>query len=186
MITFRKPTDELLQSFVHTQSKLDYTYRGVGTTASVTPSGYQLDQSRFTLGHGEQVFQRAQAALRNWQQFNLGWARAFPGNTPIAAGQTVAVIFYRCGLWFTCSARIVYAVNEPRQFGFAYGTLPGHIESGEERFLVGIDEDGVVWYEIRAFSRPSHILTKLGYPYVRRLQKWFVRESAAAMQDAVA
>ena len=72
------------------------------------------------------------------------------------------------------------------KFGFAYGTLPGHVESGEERFLVEWDRgDDGVWYDILAFSRPNHILTRLGYPVVRRLQKRFGRDSAASMLRAV-
>ena len=72
------------------------------------------------------------------------------------------------------------------RFGFAYGTLPDHAGSGEERFLVEWDRaSGEVWYDILAFSRPHWLLTRLGYPYMRRLQKRFGRESAAAMVRAV-
>jgi uncharacterized protein (UPF0548 family) len=46
-------------------------------------------------------------------------------------------------------------------------------------------EDNNVWYDILAFSRPNHLLARLGYPVVRRMQKRFGRESAAAMQRAV-
>ena len=38
------------------------------------------------------------------------------------------------------------------RFGFAYGTLPGHGGSGEERFLIERDRDDGVWYDILAFS----------------------------------
>jgi uncharacterized protein (UPF0548 family) len=73
-----------------------------------------------------------------------------------------------------------------QRFGFAYGTLPGHAESGEERFTVAWHEaDGAVWYDILAFSRPQQLLARLGYPFARRLQKRFARGSAAAMQRAV-
>ncbi len=116
----------------------------------------------------------------------MGWAYAFPNDTPIEPNRTVAVVARTFGLWCVCSARIVYVVDEPHRFGFAYGTLPGHVECGEERFLVQRDEDGTVWYDIRAFSRPGHILTKIGFPFVRRLQKRFVRDSADAMQRSVA
>ena len=72
------------------------------------------------------------------------------------------------------------------KFGFAYGTLPGHVESGEERFLIEWDrETDKVWYDILAFSRPNHFLTRLGYPLVRRTQKRFGRDSAASMFRAV-
>ena len=64
-------------------------------------------------------------------------------------------------------------------------TLPGHIESGEELFLVSRTSDGAVWYEIRAFSRPRHWLARLGYPLVRWLQARFRRDSARQMQAFV-
>jgi uncharacterized protein (UPF0548 family) len=93
------------------------------------------------------------------------------------------------GLWWLNSCRIVYVVDESgpiSKFGFAYGTLPGHVESGEERFLIEWDRGkNGVWYDILAFSRPNHFLTRLGYPVVRRLQKRFGRDSAASMLNAV-
>jgi uncharacterized protein (UPF0548 family) len=42
-----------------------------------------------------------------------------------------------------------------------------------------------VWYDIRAFSRPRHVLARLGYPLTRRTQKRFARDSVAAMGNAV-
>jgi uncharacterized protein (UPF0548 family) len=45
--------------------------------------------------------------------------------------------------------------------------------------------DNSVWYEILAFSRPNHFLIRLGYPIMRRMQRRFRRESAAAMLRAV-
>ena len=93
------------------------------------------------------------------------------------------------GVWWLNACRVVYAVDEAgplSKFGFAYGTLPGHVESGEERFVIEWDRgDDDVWYDIVAFSRPNHVLTRLGYPVVRRLQKRFGRDSAAAMLRAV-
>ena len=72
------------------------------------------------------------------------------------------------------------------RFGFAYGTLPEHAESGEERFLIEWDRaGGGVWYDILAFSRPRHILTRLGYPFARAMQKRFGQQSAAAMKAIV-
>jgi uncharacterized protein (UPF0548 family) len=91
---------------------------------------------------------------------------------------------------FVISAcKIVYIVDESEpilRFGLACGTLPGHAASGEERFLIECDrDDNSVWYDILAFSRPNYFLTWLGYPIVRRTQKCFGRESAAAILKAV-
>ena len=101
----------------------------------------------------------------------------------------MAVIARQLGLWWLNACRIVYVVDEPgpiSRYGFAYGTLPDHAGTGEERFLVEWDRaSGEVWYDILAFSRPHWLLTRLGYPYVRRVQKRFGRESAAAMLKAV-
>ena len=93
------------------------------------------------------------------------------------------------GCWWLNSCRIVYVIDEQNpvwRFGFAYGTLPGHIEAGEERFLLEWSAaDDIVWYDILAFSRPRHMLARLGYPLVRRMQKQFGRDSAAAMRRSV-
>lgn len=92
-------------------------------------------------------------------------------------------------MWWLNSCRILYVLDESgpiTKFGFAYGTLPGHVESGEERFLIKWDRaDNSVWYDIFAFSRPNHFLARLGYPFVRRLQKRFGQDSATSMLKAV-
>ena len=75
-------------------------------------------------------------------------------------------------------------MDDGRRFGFGYGTLPGHAESGEERFSIEWDPaDDSVHYDIFAFSRPNWWLARLGYPLVRRCQKTFARASAARMID---
>lgn len=72
-----------------------------------------------------------------------------------------------------------------RRIGFAYGTLPGHVECGEERFTITWQEDDSVWYEIQAFSRPRYWMTRLTKPLARHWQKRFARESKSAMQAYV-
>jgi uncharacterized protein (UPF0548 family) len=148
-----------------------------------------VDHTRIKLGDGAGTFAAAKAALERWEHFRLGWVETWPPNAPIQAGQVVAVIARLLGLWWLNACRIVYVVGEEgpvQRFGFAYGTLPEHAESGEERFTVEWHEaDGAVWYDILAFSRPQQLLTRLGYPLVRRLQKRFARDSAAAMRRTV-
>lgn len=182
---FRQPTDAVVQRVLRTQSQLGYTYAATGATADVPPADYVADHTRVHLGTGTEVFKRGKWGLEAWRQFDLGWLKAVPDDTTIRAGAVVAVVARTFGTWSINAARIVYVVDEPRRFGFAYGTLPGHVEQGEERFLIEQTDDDAVWYDILAFSRPRHILTKIGYPFVRRLQKRFGRESAAAMARVV-
>ncbi|MCB0032381.1 MAG: DUF1990 family protein [Anaerolineales bacterium] len=68
--------------------------------------------------------------------------------------------------------RAVSFIQNLTLVAFAYGALTGHVESGEERFAIHFDPTTEkVTYEIIAFSRPAVLLTKLGYPWVRRIQQ---------------
>jgi uncharacterized protein (UPF0548 family) len=148
-----------------------------------------VNHTRIKLGQGEEVFVKAKDALGRWEQFRLGWLEAWSPGTPIQTGEVVAVIARNLGLWWLNACRIVYVVDETgsvNRYGFANGTLPDHAGTGEERFLVEWDRmSGEVWYDILAFSRPHFFLTRLGYVYMRRVQRRFGRESAAAMLRAV-
>lgn len=188
MLSLWKPEFIAIRQFLKQQAEFDFTYTGVGATATQPPKGYVVDHTRAKLGEGEAVFATAKSFLQRWQQFRLGWLEAWPSDTAIQQGEVVAVVARSVGLWWLNACRIVYVIddNQPLQrFGFAYGTLPDHVGSGEERFLIEMDEAGDVWYDILAFSRPRHILTRLGYPFVRVVQRRFGRESAAAMLEFV-
>jgi uncharacterized protein (UPF0548 family) len=188
MLSLRKPCAGKLRDFLAAQSKLALTYAAVGATATVPPAGYVADHTRIRLGTGEKTLAAARAALEHWEQFRLGWVEVWPPEAPIQPGQVVGVIARLFGLWWLNACRVVYVVDETgpvHRFGFAYGTLPEHAESGEERFAVEWHAaDDSVWYDILAFSRPQQLPVRLGYPFARRLQKRFARESAAAMRRA--
>lgn len=189
MLSLRKPSPGSICQFLTTQGKLELTYSAVGATATTPPAGYVVDHTRIKLGEGEATFEAARHALENWRQFDLGWVEARSPNTPIKSGEVVAVLARAIGLWWLNACRIVYVVDERgpiAKFGFAYGTLPDHAGSGEERFLIEWNRaDDSVRYDILAFSRPQHFLVRLGYPLVRRAQKQFGRDSSAAMLRAV-
>lgn len=191
MFLFLQPSSETVAEFISSQQDLPFSYSQVGTTKSQPRDGhreYTVDHNRTRLGEGEQTYQRAVLALRNWQQFDLGWVTVVPPGKPLEVGTTVAVQAKIFGFWTLNAARIVYVIDEKQngnaKFGFAYGTLPDHVERGEERFTVERHEDGSVWYDIYAFSRPKHPLARVGFPIARLLQKRFVRDSLAVMRTA--
>jgi uncharacterized protein (UPF0548 family) len=189
MPSLRKPSPGLIQTFLTRQAKLSFSYPAVGATATTPPPGYTVDHTRVRLGQGENVFTLATAALRRWDHFRLGWVEARSPDQQIAVGTPVAVLARVMGLWWLNACRVVYVVDESqgpiRRWGFAYGTLPGHAETGEERFQIEWDQaDGSVYYDILAFSRPRHVLARLGYPLTRRFQRRFARDSAAAVAKA--
>lgn len=186
MFRFRPPNDLALAAFRLKQSRLPFSYPHVGCTQSESrPSGYDADRMRVKLGTGDDVFDAACEAIRAWRQFPAGWTRVDPLDATIAIGTVVATVARVYGIVTVNACRIVNVIDEPNRFGFAYGTLPGHVERGEERFLVERMDDGDVWYEILAYSRPRHWLARLGYPLARLQQARFRRDSARSMQEAI-
>jgi uncharacterized protein (UPF0548 family) len=77
--------------------------------------------------------------------------------------------------------RVVYVVDEPKRRGFAYGTLPGHPENGEEGWFVDQKEDGSVWMTVRAFSRPANAAWWMVYPVLRVVQEFYTRRYLRAL-----
>jgi uncharacterized protein (UPF0548 family) len=186
--SLRKPSQQVIHDFLARQRREPFSYPEVGQSRSGTPAGYDLDHNRVRLGEGPAVFEAACAALRRWEMFPGPWTRIEPAGTPLEEGNVVAMVAHALGGWWLNACRIVYVLDEAEpvsRFGFAYGTLTGHVERGEERFSVELLADGSVWYDVRAFSRPRFWPVRLGYPLARRLQRRFVRESQAAMKRAV-
>jgi len=198
MFTLTEPTARDIDNFLTQQSKLPFSYAEVGATrtepgnGSSAPRGYNVDHNRVQLGSGAEVYARAVEALKQWRQFELGWVSLVPRGVRIEEGATVAVKARACGTWSLNACRVVYVVDDAgaavpsTRFGFAYGTLPDHIERGEERFLIEWNQrENSVWYDILAFSQPRHPLVRLGFPVARMMHKRFARDSLAAMKSAV-
>ena len=167
-----------------------YSYVEVGASRhnAERPRGYDIDYNRVRIGQGPADFAAAREALKAWRMFPVAWTRILPVNAAIRAGEIVTLQIHALGLWWMNAARIVYTIEEhgtPERFGFAYGTLPAHVEQGEERFSVELQPDGGVWYDLRAFSRPGAWPVRIGKRIARRLQARFVRDSQAAMRAAV-
>lgn len=182
MFTFAKPSPEDSRQFILAQQGQSHSYPAVGATRRPEKQpGFDNDYNEIDLGTGEAVFAKAKEGIRQWRMFPGGWAEIFPEKTPIQTGQTVAMLARVAGLWWKNACRIVYVIDEPAHFGFAYGTLPGHVERGEEVFAVRMDADGRVFYYIKALSQPRHWMARLGYPLARFYQRKFVRESKQSM-----
>ena len=124
--------------------------------------------------------------------YETGWTKLCWPDAPITEGTVVGVLGRHFGLWSLNACRIVYVIEEEeaasllRRYGFAFGTLPGHVERGEERFTVEWDRaDDSVSYEVFAFARPAHPLARAGPPFVRLVQWRFAEDSLRSMAAAV-
>lgn len=106
--------------------------------------------------------------------------------TPFVAPGDTAVLGIPLGPFrVRAPARVVYVVDEPKRKGFAYGTIAGHPESGEESFIVYLREDGSVWLEIRSFSRPAHALWWCVYPVLRASQRYYTNRYFRVLAGAI-
>lgn len=181
MFMIREPSEADVARFIASQRELPFTYAEVGATNATPPAGYNVDHNRIELGRGETTFHGAVEALKKWRHFELGWVGIVPSGVVVEVGATVAVKARAFGTWSLNASRVVYVIDEGRRFGFAYGTLPDHVEKGEERFMVEWRADDSVWYSILAFSRPQHPLVRLSAPLARRLQHQFACASLNRM-----
>src|SRR5262245_41515322 len=190
MFFLTKPSRERIQRLIDSSRTAPFNYAEVGQSLGPTPAGYSANHGRVGLGYGEAIFNKAVEALRSWKMFDLGWVSLCRTGDEIEVGTTVAALARHFGFWSLHPARIVFLVDDDdarmRRSGFAYGTLQGHGESGEEAFIIErLHADDSVWYDLRSFSRPGRPLTTLGYPVARMLQRRFARESVRMMLKVV-
>src|SRR5688572_5471224 len=187
MFLARRPSPEHIDRFLRASQDLPLSYSPTGIVKANT-GREDLDEATVAIGHGKTAFERARAALITWKQFDLGWVETFPPAAPVVPGTVVAVLIRHLGFWSLNGCRVLYSVgslNDAARFGFAYGTLTNHAESGEELFEVFIDpQTDEVIYRIRAISWPQTTLARLGQPIVRVLQERFRAHSAVAMKCA--
>lgn len=154
------------------------------------PQGFIEDCMSRELGVGKIIYERAIRAIRQWRMFPSAMATVVPQTSEIRLGNTVAMLFRAGPLWTVNPAAIVQTHEissaDGECFGFTYSTLPGHLESGFERFLVAWDHStDIVTYSIRAVSRPQWWPVWLVLPYARHQQARFRRLSGDAMLEAV-
>jgi uncharacterized protein (UPF0548 family) len=147
---------------------LPFTYAEVGATAGPPPPGYHHLSASAVIGHGRARFEEAAAEVMRWGMLRGAGLRVDATTEVAAVGSEVVV-----GLGpVRAPCRVVYVVDEPDRRGFAYGTLPGHAESGEELFAVRFDPgDDTVHAEISAFSRHGTWWSKLAGPFTSLMQR---------------
>lgn len=184
VFSLREPSAEDLATLVREQTAHGVlSYTEVGATAGPLPPGYRHDRWHTDLGpDDDDRFSRVSSALRNWQPQRGAGLRIYP-DEPVQPNATFALVL-RVGFGFaTAAGRIVYIIDQPDRYGFAYGTLAAHPERGEESFAV-VRGNGRVGFEIVAFSRPRHPLARIGSPVTRTFQRRVTRSYLNSMQAA--
>jgi uncharacterized protein (UPF0548 family) len=93
------------------------------------------------IGAGPEDFHLAAQRVVSWQMHRDAGVRV-EADSEAAEGVEIAMGIGAGQLRITAECRVVAVADEPREFGFAYGTLARHPERGEEAFLVSWRADG--------------------------------------------
>ncbi|WP_412075909.1 DUF1990 family protein [Streptomyces xanthophaeus] len=156
------------------RSMFSYPDRGA-TAHSPLPAGYNHLRHRTRIGQGRAVFESAGIAVTTFQAHRTSGMRIRADAGAVRPGSRVEVGIGLGPLRITAPCEVIWTAYEPARIGFAYGTLEGHPESGEESFVVDMDADGTVWFTVTAFSRPGRWYTRLAGPAVPFLQLRYAR-----------
>ena len=159
--------------------ELPLTYQEVGATAAdQLPPGYGHLSVSTQIGSGQDRFEQAADAVMHWGMQRGAGLRVRASSDVVVLS---AVVLVKMG-FLPAPCRVVYVVEEPDIRGFAYGTLPGHPESGEERFIVRRDPaTAAVFAEVSSFSRPATWWSKAGGPVVSVAQRLIARRYLRAV-----
>lgn len=153
------------------------TYREVGATRTpqTLPEGYRHLRHSAVVGHGRAAFETAGAAVTTWRMHRASGAHVRAGADRAEPGARLEVALGAGPLRLGVPCEVIWTAHEENRVGFAYGTLTGHAECGEESFVVTLEPDGAVRFTVTAFSRPAVWYTRLGGPLIPVLQLAYAR-----------
>ncbi len=186
-LIFTRPDEQCINSLanLHRQSALTYSQIG-WTRRGECPGGFAKIQSAAVVGHGEQAFRRAKAAVQNYDMLRLGWMEPIVADIPLVDGSIVCTLSRKLMMYSVNVNRVIYVDDRSsKRFGFGFGTTAHHLLIGEERFTVCLDEsNGDVTYEIFSYSRPGLPFFRAALPWLRHLQRVFCHASTLVMHAA--
>jgi len=158
---------------------ISLTYPEVGATLSGSlPPGYNHLLVRVPVGSSE-AFHAAVQAVTTWRMHRA--ALLFVDAEPARPGLRIVARLGAPRIGFRVPCEVVGVIAEPDRGGFAYGTLPGHPEQGEEAFIVE-RADGQTWLTVTAFSHPAAWFTRAAGPLVPILQRAYAHRLAGSLR----
>lgn len=144
------------------------------------PRGYRHLELQVDAGKGRQRYEQLAEQLLTWQIHARAGLLLQVSDEHVRQGSVLIATLALGPFKINTRCRVVYVVSDERRTGFAYGTLVGHPERGEERFQVELSDDDRVIFSLRAFSRNAWLLARLGAPVSNRVQAMVNRRYLAA------
>ncbi|MGW8376830.1 DUF1990 domain-containing protein [Streptomyces sp. ODS28] len=176
-------------TYQHLSEPAGFTYRDIGATREGrTPAGFGALAVRTRLGTGDAVFAAAERALMEWRMHRAMGVRIDASAERAAPGVRVTVGLGVGPLRVHGPCEVVWTVSGEDRAGWAYGTLPGHPECGEEAFLLtrerrrGARGPGTVWLTVSAFSRPAVWWARAAGPLVPVFQRAYAHRCGTVLR----
>jgi uncharacterized protein (UPF0548 family) len=164
---------------------LNYGPTGIARPGEAAPADLRVRERSTILGEGDELWQRAVAAVSGWKIKKRVGFRVAPDDDPVVAGRDYDLRFGIGRLRLPEPARVVWVEATGDLRGFGYGTRPRHPITGEEAFLVERLPDGRVRMTVRSVSRVSDGRWRILAPAIRVAQPWFQRRYLAAARRLV-
>jgi uncharacterized protein (UPF0548 family) len=186
MVGVGRPTDAQLTARLAVASRADLSYDHVGSTLEPDDrSGRSPHRVAVAVGAGDEVFDRARVGLRKWVCHRGIGATVHPADAALDVGSTLLVVLHAGPVSVIVPNRVVAVVDETDRFGFAYGTLDGHQERGEESFLVERATDGRVNANVTVDAGAATLAARVASLIVSRFQHVAARRYLEAWREFV-
>jgi uncharacterized protein (UPF0548 family) len=169
-VTLGRWSDVELQERLHHAATADLNYSGRGSTvghAEAPPRSGDFALSIETAG----TLTAAEAALRAWKAHRGIRARIVPDGAPLVVGTTILVVAPFGPVEMAVPNRLIEVIDEPKRFGFVYGSVQGHAEGGEELFLAEVLDGDRLRLSVTVHAAPHSLAARAVGPVVRRLSR---------------
>lgn len=184
-IRFGRPSHAQLEQLLERARRSALSYDHVGSTLPGAEPRPRLRRRHLVLGQGPEAFGSAARGLRRWScQKGVG-ATVHPADAAIEVDSSLLVVLHIGPVKVVVPNRVVAVVDEPTRFGFAYGTLEGHQERGEESFVAELLGDGTVRGTISVDAEAATSPARMVEPAVVGFQWLAVARYLAAWRSFV-
>jgi uncharacterized protein (UPF0548 family) len=159
------------------------TSLAIARGARVIPGEWHVLHLSQVVGQGEVNFRAASDRLMSLAMHRAAGLRVEASGLSgrVHVDDTVSIEFGWPPSLVRANCLVVGVIDTGKEVGFAYGTLSGHPERGEEGFLVRLNPDGRVTGSVAAFSQPASLIGRLGGPVTRAIQHRFAQRYLDAM-----
>jgi len=175
MLTFRRPTGEVLTDADTRLSQLELNGRPPGKTRMTSE----------TIGWGHKRFEKAKVAIRHLEQFDLP-GTFVSGSSRAQVGARYWVHAHRLALWTSAPIEVVRFEEQERRVALGILTLESHPLAGIEEFVLEMHDNGVVTMTISAQAEPALAWSRLIRPGIRIFQARFRRAAIRRVRNASA